>query len=208
MTRGDFAAAVLNALGFSPRPEAIRGLEAWMQAEGTSASNNPLATTQGWSGASNFNSVGVKNYASEDDGVAATVRTLTNGLYHPILEALASGTAMDLANAVAGSPWGTGSGVIRVLGGKVAGDASIGAGGSGKSGGANSSAPAMTGPGGVRELFAAFVGRDPTADELSRYGGQTTDSAQKAIQSTPESEAFATSELGMNLLTFMKEGAA
>lgn len=50
-----------------------------MAKEGTNAGNNPLATTLPWAGATDFNSVGVKNYPSFNDGVAATAQTLRTG---------------------------------------------------------------------------------------------------------------------------------
>lgn len=93
-----------------------RALIAWARAEGTSASFNPLATTQGATGASNFNSVGVKNYPSYEVGLDATVKTLRNGRYENILAALRRGTnAMEVGQAVEDSPWGTGGLVLRVL---------------------------------------------------------------------------------------------
>jgi hypothetical protein len=67
-------------------------------------------------GATSFNSVGVKNYASYRDGLTATLRTLTNGRYEPIIAALRRGGSADaVARAIAASPWGTGAGVLRVL---------------------------------------------------------------------------------------------
>ena len=97
--------------------ENIRALTAWQQAEGTAAHFNPLATTQaGYTGETRFNSVGVKNYASYEDGLDANVKAITNGRYGNILSALAQGNdAMAVARAVASSPWGTGSLVERVL---------------------------------------------------------------------------------------------
>jgi hypothetical protein len=52
---------------------------AWQTAEGARASFNPLDTTLPMPGATNFNSVGVKNYVSQDQGLTATVRTLQGG---------------------------------------------------------------------------------------------------------------------------------
>ena len=97
--------------------ENVRAITAWEQAEGTKASYNPLATTQGgFTGETTFNSVGVKNYASYQDGLDANVKVITNGLYGNILSALQQGNDADaVARAVANSPWGTGTGVERVL---------------------------------------------------------------------------------------------
>ncbi|HET9731030.1 MAG TPA: hypothetical protein VFR41_16485 [Acidimicrobiia bacterium] len=107
----------LTQLGMPVTSENVRAIAAWQQAEGTAAQFNPLATTQaGFAGETRFNSVGVKNYASYADGITANVRAITNGLYSNILGALQQGTsAMDVAQAIANSPWGTHDGVIRVL---------------------------------------------------------------------------------------------
>ena len=58
----------------------------------------------------------MKNYTSYQDGLAANVKVITNGLYSNIISALQQGTdAMAVAKAIAASPWGTGTGVERVL---------------------------------------------------------------------------------------------
>jgi hypothetical protein len=110
--------ALLAKLGAPATPQNLRFVNAWAQAEGGSASFNPFNTTQNEGGASSYNSVGVKNYSSPGQGIAATVATLLNGRYNPIVSGLRSGhdTAAQLATDVAHSPWGTGSGVLRVLG--------------------------------------------------------------------------------------------
>ena len=69
--------------------ENVRAIAAWEQAEGTKASFNPLATTQsGFAGETKFNSVGVKNYATYQDGIDANAHALLNGRYTNILDAL------------------------------------------------------------------------------------------------------------------------
>jgi hypothetical protein len=114
--RTQFAGDLLDRMGLPKTSENVRAIVAWATAEGTKASFNPLATTTKAANTTNFNSVGVKNYANYADGLDATVRTLRNGNYPNILAALASGTsAQAVAQAVANSPWGTGQGVLRVL---------------------------------------------------------------------------------------------
>jgi hypothetical protein len=54
---------------------------AWQVQEGTQAAWNPLATTLPMDGATNFNSVGVKNYVSLAQGLEATQRTLAVNSY-------------------------------------------------------------------------------------------------------------------------------
>ncbi|GIU88537.1 MAG: hypothetical protein KatS3mg009_3052 [Acidimicrobiia bacterium] len=107
----------LERLGMPRTAENVRAVVAWQQAEGTRARFNPLATTQGgFEGATRFNSVGVKNYASYEDGLAANVRAITNGRYGAILDALRRGdSAMAVAEAIRSSPWGSGDLVVRIL---------------------------------------------------------------------------------------------
>lgn len=120
---GSFAHDLLAALNMPMTFENLRAINAWMKAEtgsqgkGTPAFN-PLATTQNYGSNTKFNSVGVKNYADYDTGIKATAQVMMNGHYGPILAALAQGnSAMAVAQAVAQTPWGTGTGVERVLGG-------------------------------------------------------------------------------------------
>jgi hypothetical protein len=109
----------LSKLGMPLTNENVRAITAWEEAEGTRASFNPLATTQGgFAGTTNLNSVGVKNYASYEDGIAANVRAITNGRYENVLSALRQGnSAQAVAQAIADGPWGTHDGVLRVLNG-------------------------------------------------------------------------------------------
>lgn len=211
MTREDFARAVLGKLGIPLTGENIRAMEAWMQAEGTSAANNPLATTQPWNGATNFNSVGVKNYQTADDGVSATVATLKNGYYPNILSALRSGTAVDVGQAIAASPWGTGGLVLKVLGADVSGNAPIGSSGaSGASSGpsaASSSQPALANADEIRQVFSAFSGRDPTAEEIGRLTGQSLEQVTKAVGDTTESHAYSFATQALSLEDIMRSGA-
>lgn len=112
--------AVLKGIGAPVTAENIRFLNAWQIAEGggtTEGKFNWLNTTRDAPGAQSFNSVGVKNYPDWNTGVRATIGALTNGYYGNIVNALKSGqaTAHDMAAMVAGSKWGTGAGVQRVL---------------------------------------------------------------------------------------------
>jgi hypothetical protein len=108
----------LTRLGMPVTSENVRAVVAWEQAEGTAARFNPLATTQpGFPGSTNFNSVGVKNFATYEDGLAANVKVIQNGLYGNILAALRKGTsAEEVARAIADSPWGSGDLVLKILG--------------------------------------------------------------------------------------------
>jgi hypothetical protein len=94
-------------------------LHAWQRAEGGTARNNPLNTTEPWHGASDYNSVGVKNYRTGPDGIAATCATLLNGHYPGIVRDMRDGrkTARELveSNAAEFDVWGTGAQHILAL---------------------------------------------------------------------------------------------
>lgn len=111
MTQEQWARALLARLGYKATTAAVTAVLAWMRAEGgnwnNSARYNPLNTTQRMSGSSSMNSVGVQAYRSWDQGLDATVKTLKNGYYGPILHALQGSSAQAVANAVVNSPWGT-----------------------------------------------------------------------------------------------------
>jgi hypothetical protein len=107
----------LERLGMPVTSENVRAVVAWQRAEGTAARFNPLATTQGgFAGATKFNSVGVKNYATYDDGIAANIKAITNGRYENVLAALRHGdSAIAVARAIKDSPWGSGDLVLKIL---------------------------------------------------------------------------------------------
>jgi cell wall-associated NlpC family hydrolase len=93
-------------------------MSAWARAEGGGATNNPFNTTQPSGNATKYNSVGVRNYGDAQQGIDATVNTLTNGRYGNIIGALREGdSAVKSAAALAASPWGTGALVQKILGG-------------------------------------------------------------------------------------------
>lgn len=107
---------LLSRLGMPRTAENVKAIVAWQQAEGTRARFNPLATCQGYPNATQFNSVGVKNYATYTDGLVATIKALRNGRYGNVLAALQRGTsATAVAQAIADSPWGSGEMVLKVL---------------------------------------------------------------------------------------------
>jgi hypothetical protein len=111
-----FYGDVLLVLGMPATANRLRFMRAWRQAEGAEASWNPFNTTWSRGRASRYNSVGVGNYATRADGLAATSGTLRLRYYTNLRARLARDDAPEL---VALSPdlrtWGTGAGVSRVL---------------------------------------------------------------------------------------------
>ena len=127
-TADTFADAILTSINAPDTSVNRQAFEAWEDAEGgnwqNSASCNPLNTTMREPGSHSINSVGVQAYATGFGhtcwtwGITATYQTLKiNGgdTYRAILHALrnpdstAHGQCIDLAQAVASTPWGTGN---------------------------------------------------------------------------------------------------
>ena len=108
MRRSDFIKHVYHELGINPTPTNVAFGVAWAAYEDTQARNNIWATTEPWSGSTLFNTVGVRNYATWQNGVNATVATLLNGYYDKILFALHKDEdVLDLLEALTNSPWGS-----------------------------------------------------------------------------------------------------
>eukprot|EP01116_Phalansterium_solitarium_P008883 TRINITY_DN22852_c0_g1_i1.p2 TRINITY_DN22852_c0_g1~~TRINITY_DN22852_c0_g1_i1.p2 ORF type:complete len:159 (+),score=29.47 TRINITY_DN22852_c0_g1_i1:22-477(+) len=107
-TRCQWASSILVALNLPKSSNNVLAMLGWMQGEGSPCRNNPLDTTENYSGATNCNSAGVKNYPSMASGVAATVETIRLSYYKEIVHDLAiSADAITTAAAIAASPWGT-----------------------------------------------------------------------------------------------------
>ena len=105
---GVWAAAFLNGIGAPTCFDNLLTMVTWQVQEGTTANWNPLATTYPMPGATNFNSVGVKNYQSMEQGLEATRRTLdtTSYGYPEILSALhRCPGSMVTARAINASSW-------------------------------------------------------------------------------------------------------
>lgn len=105
-----FAKALLRKLKITPNDQNVAAIAAWQMREDTKAKFNPLATTYDMPGDADtdFNSVGVKEYATMMQGVDATARTLQNikGVgYDKILSSLKSGTQEDILKSVIASQW-------------------------------------------------------------------------------------------------------
>jgi hypothetical protein len=89
-----FARSVLATIGAPQTPANIQSIMGWIQREGGGGANNPLNTTLSMPGATDFNSVGVKNYSSISVGILATAKTLLGGGYSDVVSALKSGQGL------------------------------------------------------------------------------------------------------------------
>jgi murein DD-endopeptidase MepM/ murein hydrolase activator NlpD len=114
-SESEFAASLLTGLGAPLTEGNVKALTTWMRFEGghwkNSAKYNPLNTTLTVPGSTSMNSVGVKAYANWNEGLQATISTLTGSKadargYTAIVNALKSGTdANSVLDAVNNSAW-------------------------------------------------------------------------------------------------------
>ena len=124
-TDDEFYKSILKGIGAPITDENMKFFYAWRQAEGGKAKNNPFNTTQSKPGSTFYNCLkkgvsgcksGVRNYLSSQDGIDATVRTIKNGRYQNIINALKTGdNAEKSALALKSSPWGTGELALKVV---------------------------------------------------------------------------------------------
>lgn len=98
---------LLRALGVPVTRTNVNSLAEWQRREGGTATHNPLNTTQSAPGAGKYNSVGVRNYNSVQQGLQATVKTLKNGHYGDILGALRASQPLGSQSSL--KVWGTGT---------------------------------------------------------------------------------------------------
>lgn len=111
MNRNQWAGAECLTMGWPA--SIVPGIVAQCMREGSSARCNPQDTTMPWAGSTPYNSVGVQNYLTVDDGLAATKATWENGFYPTVLAAGAAGDPNQWVAAVANGPWGTWSSVAE-----------------------------------------------------------------------------------------------
>jgi len=106
---GAWAGLFLRAVGAPGCQANLITLVAWQYSEFTQAGWNPLADTLAMSGSTAFNSVGVQNYVSLDQGLQATRFTLVNGPafgYGAILSDLVGcADPMSTGTAINASMW-------------------------------------------------------------------------------------------------------
>lgn len=94
----------------------IAFFKAWQRAEGGSARHNPWNSTEPWPGATDYNSVHVKNYPSRIDGVDATVKIIHQSNFAPLLKALQKGeNPYKIADVLGHVPWGTSPSLVKQI---------------------------------------------------------------------------------------------
>jgi hypothetical protein len=117
----NFYNAVLRGIGAPESDNNLRFMNAWRQAEGGNALFNPFNTTQRAEGATNYNKATVKNYVSEEQGIASTVKTLLYKYYDRIVADMRadSPATKTASNHDQLKVWGTGTLISTVLKGKA-----------------------------------------------------------------------------------------
>lgn len=108
ITYGQWAASFLGALGAPASRNNMVSVVAWEAAEGTQATWNPLATTYPMPGATVFNSHGVRNYTSKEQGIEASILTLRrpgHGYEAIVANLKASADPMETGRAIQRSDW-------------------------------------------------------------------------------------------------------
>lgn len=122
LTDKNFYERLLRELGAPVSEENMKFLYAWRQSEGKAGKFNPFNTTHKMPNSTNFNKVGVKNYATLEDGLVATLKTLRNGRYDCIVNGLVSDAgASQIAKCKSLETWGTGDLVAKVVRGYESG---------------------------------------------------------------------------------------
>ena len=112
----NFYAKLLENLGAPISDENMKFMYAWRQAEGKGGTYNPFNTTWKMPNSTTMNSVGVRNYASLEDGLVATVKTLKNGRYDCIVNGLKNDIgASEISRCESLKTWGTGDLVAKVV---------------------------------------------------------------------------------------------
>lgn len=118
----DFYKQVLSCVGAKPTKDNMSFMYAWRQAEGGKASNNPFNTSHKLPGSTTYNSHGVQNYKSSEDGIEATCKTLNNGRYTDIVNGLKNDVGLfELSRMKGLKTWGTGELLAKVADGYLKG---------------------------------------------------------------------------------------
>ena len=112
----NFYAKLLENLGAPISDENMKFMYAWRQDEGKGGIYNPFNTTWNLPNSTTMNSAGVRNYASLEDGLVATIKTLKNGRYDCIVNGLKNDIgASNIATCESLKTWGTGDLVAKVV---------------------------------------------------------------------------------------------
>lgn len=97
-----------------PGNHTIAFFKAWQRAEGGHARHNPWNSTLPWPGATDYNSVHVKNYPNREAGVNATVKIISQSNFSKLLRALRRHEdPYVIADILDEVPWGTSGRLVK-----------------------------------------------------------------------------------------------
>jgi hypothetical protein len=118
----EFYKRVLECIGAKPTKGNMAFMNAWRQAEGSTADFNPFNTTKNLPGSTAYNYAKVKNYKSAEDGIKATCDTLKLSYYTDIVNGLKNDVGLYKLSRMEGlKKWGTGELLAKVADGYLAG---------------------------------------------------------------------------------------
>ncbi len=108
MNRGEFTRAVFEKLHIPLKPSRLYFGVALAVMQDCEARNNPWGTKEPYPDSTDFNSAGVKNYKTWEDGVFATTSTLVLEYYKELVACLRDekSTMGEMVVAFNASPWG------------------------------------------------------------------------------------------------------
>lgn len=111
ITRGDAAVAMCKELGVAPTLRRRHFFLAWYAGENTQARFNPCATEFFLPGSTDFNSVGVRNYATWAQGLEGWLDTISLHYYDDLRKAIRFSAPFArearMMQALTRAPWGT-----------------------------------------------------------------------------------------------------
>lgn len=116
MDRKQFARTLLIKMGLPFTLNNMIALTIWQAMEGGSADNfNPLNSSWKKPGSVSINKDNVQKYLNLEDGVDATIKTLSKPIYSSIVSSLsANNDPQKTLDAILASKWGTASGSTKV----------------------------------------------------------------------------------------------
>jgi hypothetical protein len=116
LSESNVYAKILKLLKAPISEENLKFMYAWRQAEGKGGTNNPFNTTWDLPNSSVMNKSGVRNYQTLEDGISATIKTLSNKRYECIVNGLRRDIgSSSIAKCESLKIWGTGDLVSKVL---------------------------------------------------------------------------------------------
>jgi len=105
-----FYLEVKKRLGITAMSEAdwLLLCHVWQAAEGGTAMHNPFNCTKKMAGSTDYNSIGVQNYVSKEQGIEATVAMIKQANMADIYTAMKNNADPYYTGVMIGdSPWGT-----------------------------------------------------------------------------------------------------